>query len=58
MEEQLEITVNLQNVLEYINSEEFMNYLYNTTDISTGLFIQEVVNKTVQYMLQDEDIQT
>lgn len=58
MEEELEISVNLQDVLEYIRSEEFINFLFNTTDISTGLFIQQVVYKTIEYMVMDENLQT
>lgn len=58
MEEQLEISVNLEDVLNYINSEDFINFIFNTTDIPTGLFIQEVLNKTINYMLTDENIQT
>lgn len=56
-EEQVTITVNLQDVLDYINSEDFINYIFNTTDISIGLFITETLKKTIEYMLTDAGIQ-
>lgn len=55
MEENLNITVNLQDALEFINSEDFLNYIFNSTDMSIGFFISHVLNKTIEYMLQDND---
>ena len=54
-EEQVTIQVNLSNVNEYINSDAFKDYLFSTTDISTGVFIIEVLNKTINYMMEDNN---
>ncbi len=55
MEEDLTIRVDLVSVLRYINTDDFKDYLFSTADISTALFIIDTMNKTIEYMLQDEE---
>lgn len=52
-ENKYEINVNLQEVLNFIKSETFNNFLLNNTTISNGLFISEVLVQTIQYMMND-----
>ncbi len=52
-ENEYEINVNLQEVLNFIKSETFNNFLLNNTTISNGLFISEVLVQTIQYMMND-----
>ena len=52
-----EINVNLIEVLNFIKSDVFNTFLLNNTTISNGLFISEVLEQTINYMMEDEDIQ-
>ena len=52
-----EINVNLTEVLNFIKSDVFNTFLLNNTTISNGLFISEVLEQTINYMMEDEDIQ-
>lgn len=49
------ITIDLLDVLNFIKSEQFNNFLANNTTISNGLFISEILEKTIQYMLNDQE---
>ena len=49
----IKITIDLNDVLSFVNSIEFNTFLKNNTTISNGLFISEVLTKTIQYMMQD-----
>lgn len=49
-----DIQVNLIDVFDFITSDIFNNFLANNTTLSNGLFISEVLTKTIQYMLEDE----
>lgn len=48
-----DITVNLTDALEFVQSELFNDFLLNNTTISNGLFISEVLTKTIRYMIED-----
>ena len=48
-----EINVDLADALEFVQSELFNDFLLNNTTISNGLFISEVLTKTIQYMIED-----
>ena len=48
------INVNLTDVLAFVTSDVFNTFLLNNTTLSNGLFISEVLTKTIQYMLEDE----
>ena len=48
-----EINVNLTDALEFVQSELFNDFLLNNTTISNGLFISEVLTKTIRYMIED-----
>jgi hypothetical protein len=48
------INVNLHDVLTFVTSDLFNNFLLNNTTLSNGLFISEVLTKTIQYMLENE----
>ena len=52
-----EINVNLTEVLNFIKSDVFNTFLLNNTTISNGLFISEVLEQTINYMMEDENIQ-
>ena len=52
-QEQYQINVNLTDALEFVQSELFNDFLVNNTTISNGLFISEVLTKTIQYMIED-----
>lgn len=52
-----EINVNLTEVLNFIKSDVFNTFLLNNTTISNGLFISEVLEQTINYMIKDENIQ-
>lgn len=52
-----EINVNLIEVLNFIKSDVFNTFLLNNTTISNSLFISEVLEQTINYMMEDEDIQ-
>lgn len=47
------VNVNLYDVLAFVTSDLFNNFLLNNTTISNGLFISEVLTKTIQYMIED-----
>lgn len=48
-----DIQVNLIDALDFVTSDIFNNFLANNTTISNGLFISEVLTKTIQYMIKD-----
>ena len=48
-----EINVNLTDALDFVQSELFNDFLLNNTTISNGLFISEVLTKTIRYMIED-----
>jgi hypothetical protein len=48
-----EINVDLADALEFVQSELFNDFLLNNTTISNGLFISEVLTKTIRYMIED-----
>ena len=48
-----DIQVNLIDALDFVTSDIFNNFLANNTTISNGLFISEVLTKTIQYMIED-----
>lgn len=48
------ITVDLKDVLNFVTSELFNDFLLNNTTISNGLFISEVLEQTIKYMMEDE----
>ena len=52
-ENKYDITVNLTDVLTFVTSELFNDFLLNHTTISNGLFISEVLVQTIQYMIND-----
>lgn len=52
-----EININLTEVLDFIKSDVFNTFLLNNTTISNGLFISEVLEQTINYMMKDENIQ-
>ena len=52
-QEQYQINVNLIDALEFVQSELFNDFLVNNTTISNGLFISEILTKTIQYMIKD-----
>lgn len=52
-EKKYDITINLVEVLEFIKSEVFNTFLMNNTTISNGLFISEVLEQTIKYMIDD-----
>lgn len=54
MENDYEITVNLKDVLNFVESDIFNTFLLNNTTISNGLFISEILSKTIHYMLENE----
>lgn len=47
------VNVNLRDVLAFVTSDLFNNFLLNNTTISNGLFISEVLTKTIRYMIED-----
>lgn len=47
------INVNLIDVLAFVTSDLFNTFLLNNTTISNGLFISEVLTKTIKYMIED-----
>ncbi|MBR2247137.1 MAG: hypothetical protein IJ880_08965 [Bacilli bacterium] len=47
------INVNLIDVLAFVTSDLFNTFLLNNTTISNGLFISEVLTKTIRYMIED-----
>ncbi len=52
-DDEMTIQVNLSTVFNYINNEDFRNYLFLTTDNATALFILETLTKTIKYMLNE-----
>ena len=48
-----DIQVNLIDALDFVTSDIFNNFLANNTTISNGLFISEVLTKTIRYMIED-----
>ena len=53
MDENILIQVNLNDIKTYINNEHFISYISATSDISTALFIYNLLNKTIDHMLLD-----
>lgn len=47
------IEVELSSVIEYVNSEEFNNFLLNTTSFENALFISGILCQTLDYMIND-----
>lgn len=47
------INVNLIDVLAFVTSDLFNTFLLNNTTLSNGLFISEVLTKTIRYMIED-----
>ena len=45
--------INLKDVVDYINSETFNNFLLSTTSYENALFISGVLCQTIDYMLKD-----
>ena len=53
-----EIVVNLKEALDFVESPVFNNFLMNNTTLSIGSFISEVLIQTIEYMMNDETLNT
>ena len=53
-ERNINLTVNLTDVFNYITSDIFDDILKNSTTISNYLFIKNVLIQTVSHMIEEE----
>lgn len=53
-EENINLTVNLTDVFNYITSDIFDNILRNSTTVSNYLFIKNILIQTVSHMIEEE----
>lgn len=53
-ERNINLTINLTDVFNYITSDIFDDMLKNSTTISNYLFIKNVLIQTVSHMIEEE----
>ena len=53
-ERNINLTVNLTDVFNYITSDIFDDMLKNSTTISNYLFIKNILIQTVSHMIEEE----
>ena len=54
-EQEMTIQVDLNEIKEYINNEDFISYISATSNINIALFIYHILNKTIKYMMEDNN---
>ena len=53
--EEIEVTVDLYQVQEFINTDEFLATLTSISNLSISLFIYHLLSKTIEYMINDNN---